>query len=160
LAGHFKGGSPRTQLPVRIHELHVRPLNLRARQGLGFIHAAAKAAELRFQLLGALAGETGLCPCKFSIGLSSLRVGDGLISVPPLLHQLVLEIPLLGLHSGQPLRQPAVFTFRSRLLLNSIRMLRTETLDLGSKLRSQSTRRDVVREVGRLPPQTMRLATS
>jgi hypothetical protein len=68
--------------------------------------------------------------------------------------------PLLGLHSGQPLRQPAVFTFRSRLLPNSIRMLRTETLDFGSKLRNQSTRRDMVGEVGRLPPKTMRLATS
>jgi hypothetical protein len=53
-----------------------------------------------------------------------------------------------------------VFTFRSRLLPNSICMLRTETLDFGSKLRSQSTRRDMVGEVGRLPPKTMRLATS
>jgi hypothetical protein len=68
--------------------------------------------------------------------------------------------PLLGLHSGQPLRQPAVFTFRSRLLPKSICMLRTETLDFGSKLRNQSTRRDMVGEVGRLPPKTMRLATS
>jgi hypothetical protein len=145
---------------VRIHELRVRLLNLRARRGLGFIHVAAKAVELRFQLLGALAGETGLHLRKFSVGLSSLRVGDGLIRVPPLLHQLAPEIPLLGLHSGQPHHQPVVFTFRSRLLSNSIRMLRTETLDFGSKLHSQSTRHDVVGEVGRLPPQTMRLATS
>jgi hypothetical protein len=138
LAGRFEEGGPRTLLPVRIHELRVRPLNLRARQGLGFIHAAAKAAELRPQLLGTLAGETGLCPRKFSVGLSSLRVGDGLISFPPLLRQLAPEIPLLGLNSGQPLRQPAVFTFRRRLLPNSVRMLRTEMLDFSSKLRSQS----------------------
>jgi hypothetical protein len=145
---------------VRIHELRVRPLDLYARRGLGFIHAAAKAAELHFQLLGALAGKTGLRPRKFSVGLSSLRVGDGLIRVPPLLCQLAPEITLLGLHSGQPLHQPAVFTFCSRLLPNSIRMLRTETLDFDRKLHSQSTRRDMVGEVGRLPPKTMRLATS
>jgi hypothetical protein len=160
LAGRFEGGGPRTQLPVRIHELRVRPLNLHTCRGLGFIHAVAKAAELRFKLLGALAGETGLRPRKFSVSLSSLRVGGSLIRVPPLLRQLAPEIPLLGLHSGQPLRQPTVFTFRSRLLPNSIHMLRTETLDFGSKLRSQSTRRDMVSEVGRLQPNTMRLATS
>jgi hypothetical protein len=61
------------------------------------------------------------------------------------------RFPLLGLRSGQPLCQLAAFAFRSRLLPDSIRMLRPKTLDFGSKLRSQSTRRDMVGEVGRLP---------
>jgi hypothetical protein len=42
------------------------------------------------------------------------------------------------------------FAFRSRLLLNSIRMLRPETLDFGSHVHSQDTRRNAVGEVGRL----------
>jgi hypothetical protein len=160
LAGRFEGGGPRTQFPVRVHELRMRPLDLHARRGLGFVHAVAQSVEPRLQLLGTLAGETALRPCKHSVGLRSLRISNDLVRLPPLLHQLAPEIRLLGLHSGQPLRQPVVFTFRSRLLPNSICMLRTETLDFGSKLRSQSTRRDMVGEVGRLPPKTMRLATS
>jgi hypothetical protein len=60
------------------------------------------------------------------------------------------EVRLLGLHGGHFLRQPVVFAFRSRLLPDSIRMLRLEALDLGSHVRSQGTRRDVVGEVGRL----------
>jgi hypothetical protein len=92
--------------------------------------------------------------------LRSLRISNGLVRLPPLLHQLASEIPFLGLHSGQPLGQPAAFAFHSRLLSNSIHMLRPETLDFGSKLCSQSTRRDMVGEVGRLPEKPMRLATS
>jgi hypothetical protein len=46
------------------------------------------------------------------------------------------EIPLLGLRSSQPLYQSAAFVFRSRLLPNSICMLRLETLDFGNKLQS------------------------
>jgi hypothetical protein len=134
LAGRFEGGDSHTQLPVRVHKLRMRPLDLRARRGLGFVHAIAQVVEPRLQLLGALAGETGLHPRKFGLGLSSLRIGNGLVRVPPLLHQLTPEIPLLGLRSSQPLRQPAAFVFRSRLLPNSIRMLRPETLDFGSKL--------------------------
>jgi hypothetical protein len=137
LAGCFEGGGPRTQLLVRIHELRMRPLDLRARQGLGFVDTVAQAAEPRLQLLGALAGETGLRPRKFGLGLSSLRIGYGFVRVPPLLCQLTPEIPLLGLRSSQPLCQPATFVFRSRLLPNSIRMLRPETLNFDSKLRSQ-----------------------
>jgi hypothetical protein len=60
--------------------------------------------------------------CKFGVDLRSLRISNGLVRLPPLLHQLAPEIPLLGLHSGQPLCQPVVFTFCSRLLLNSICM--------------------------------------
>jgi hypothetical protein len=41
LAGRFEGGGPRTQLPVRIHELRMGPFNLRARRGLDFIHVVA-----------------------------------------------------------------------------------------------------------------------
>jgi hypothetical protein len=111
----------------------MRPLDLRARRGLGFVHPIVQAVEPRLQLLGALAGETSLHPCKFGFGLSGLRIGNGLVRVPPLLHQLAPEIPLLGLRSSQPLRQPANFVFRSQLLLNSIRMLRPEMLDFGSK---------------------------
>jgi hypothetical protein len=43
-----------------------------------------------------------------------------------------------------------VFTFRSRLLPDSIRMLRPKPLDFGSHVRSQDTRRHAVGEVGRL----------
>jgi hypothetical protein len=42
------------------------------------------------------------------------------------------------------------FAFRSRLLPDSIRMLRPKTLDFGSHVRSQNTRRHAVSEVGRL----------
>ena len=77
-----------------------------------------------------------------------------------LLRQLAPEVRLLGLHSGHFLRQPAVFAFRSRLLPHSIRMLCPETLDLGSNVRSQGTRRDVVGEVGRLTQKPMRLESS
>jgi hypothetical protein len=160
LAARFEVSGPHTQLPVRVHELRMCPLDLHARRGFGFVHAVAQGVEPRLQLLDTLAGETALRPRNFSLGLRSLRISDGLVRLPPLLHQLAPEIPLLGLHSGHLLHQPAVFTFRSRLLPNSIRMLRPKMLDLGSKLRSQSTRRDVVDEVGRLPQKPMRLATS
>jgi hypothetical protein len=148
---HFPFSGPHTQLPVHVHELRMRPLDLRARRRLGFVHAIAQAVEPRLQLLNALAGETGLNPRKFGLRLSSLRIGNGLVRVPPLLHQLTPEIPPLSLRRSQPLRQPAVFVFRSRLLLNRIRMLCPETLDFGSKLRSQSTQRNMVGEVRRLP---------
>jgi hypothetical protein len=138
----------------------MRPLNLRARRGLDFIHAVVQATEPRFQLLGALAGKTGLLPRKFSVGLGSLRVGDGLVRVPPLLRQLAPEFPLLGLRSGQPLRQPAAFVFRGRLLPTCIRMLRPETLDFGSKLQSQGARHNMVGEGGRLSQKPMRFATT
>jgi hypothetical protein len=160
LAGSFEGGGPRTQLPVSVHVLHMRSLDLRARRDLGFVHAIAQAVEPRLQLLDALVGETGLCPRKFGLGLCSLRISNGFVRVPPLLRQLTPEIPLLGLRSSQPLRQPAAFVFCSRLLPNSIRMLRPETLDFGSKLQSQSTRHDMVGEVGRLPQKPMRFATT
>jgi hypothetical protein len=128
----------------------MRPRDLRACQGLGFIHAIAQAIEPCLRILGALAGETALRPSKLGIGLRSLRIGNGLVRLPPLLHQLAPEFPLLGLHSGQLLRQPSAFAFRNRLLPDSICMLRRETLDFGSKLYSQSTQRDMVGEVGRL----------
>jgi hypothetical protein len=41
LAGRFEGGGPRTQLLVRVHELRMRPLDLRVCSGLGFIHPIA-----------------------------------------------------------------------------------------------------------------------
>jgi hypothetical protein len=97
-----------------------------------------------------LAGETVFCPRKLGIGLRSLRISNGLVRLPPLLHQLAPEIPPLGLHSGQLLCQPSAFAFGSRLLLNSVRMLRSETFNFGSKLHSQDTRCDTIGEVGRL----------
>jgi hypothetical protein len=48
LVGRFEGGGPRTQLPVRIHELRMHPLNLHAHRGLGFIHTVAQATGPRF----------------------------------------------------------------------------------------------------------------
>jgi hypothetical protein len=99
----------------------------------------AQAVEPCLQILGALAGETALRPCKLGISLRSLRIGNGLVRLRPLLHQLAPESPLLGLHSGQLLCEPSAFAFRSRLLPDSIRMLRPETLDFGSKLSSQRT---------------------
>jgi hypothetical protein len=160
LAGRLEGSGPRTQLPVRVHELRMRPLDLRTHRGLGFVHAAAQGVEPHLQLLGKLAGETALHPRKLGLGLRSLRVSNGLVRLPPLLRQLAPEIRLLGLHGGHLLRQPAAFAFGSRPLLHNIRMLHPETLDLGSKLRSQGTRRDVVGEVGRLPHKPMRPAPS
>ena len=154
MARRFEGGGPCTQLPVRVHELRMRPLDLRARRDLGFVHAVAQAIEPRLQLLGTLAGETGLRPRKFGLGLFSLRISNGLVRVPPLLCQLTPKIPLLGLRSSQPLRQLAAFVLRSRLLLNSIRMLCPETLDFGNKLRSQGTRCNMVGKGGRLPQKT------
>jgi hypothetical protein len=154
LVGRVEGGGPRTQLPVRVHELRMRPLDLRTRRGLGFVHVVAQATEPRLQLLGELAGETGLRPRKFGLGLSSLRIGNGFVRVPPLLRQLTPELPLLGLRNSQPLHQPTAFVFHSRLLPNSIRMLRPDTLDFGCKLRSQSTRRNMVGQGGRLPQNT------
>jgi hypothetical protein len=100
LVGHFEGSSPCTQLPVRVHELRVRPLNLRARRGLGLVHAAAQGVEPHLQLLGALAGETALRPRHFGLGLRSLCISDGLVRLPPLLRQLAPEIRLLGRHGG------------------------------------------------------------
>jgi hypothetical protein len=128
----------------------MRPRDLRARRGLGFICAMAQAVEPCLLILGTLAGETALRPCKLGIGLRSLRIGNGFVRLPPLLHQLASEFPLLSLHRGQLLRQPSAFAFRSRLLPDSILMLHPETLDFGSKLCSQCTRCDMVSEVGRL----------
>jgi hypothetical protein len=107
-----------------------------------------------------LASETALRSRHFGLGLCSLRFSDGLVRLPPLLRQLAREIRLLYLHGGHLLRQPAAFAFRSRLLLDSIRMLCLETLDLGSSVRSQGTRRDMVSEVGRLTHKPMRPESS
>jgi hypothetical protein len=132
----------------------MRPLDLRTRRGLGFIHAVAQAAEPCLQLLGALVAKTSLRPCNFGLSLCSLHISTGFVRVPPLLRQLTPKIPLLGLRSSQPLRQLAAFVLRSRLLLNSIRMLCLETLDFGNKLRSQGTRCNMVGKGGRLPQKT------
>ena len=86
MVGRVEGGGPRTQLPVRVHELRMRPLDLRARRGLGFVHAVAQAVEPRLQVLSVLAGETVFYPRKLGIGLRSLRISNGLVSLPPLLH--------------------------------------------------------------------------
>jgi hypothetical protein len=151
LAGRFEGGGPRTQLPVRVHELRMRPLDLRTRRGLSFVHAVAQAAESRLQLLGALAGETGLRPCKFGLGLSSLCIGNGLVRIPPLLCQLTPEIPLLGLRSSQPLRQPAAFVFRSRT--TSVCCARRRSISVAnSEVRASDAH--MVGEGGRLPQKT------
>ena len=138
----------------------MRPLDLHVRRGLGFVQTVVQGASPRLQLLGELAGETALRPHKLGLGLRSLHISNGLVRLPPLLRQLAPEIRLLGFHSGHLLHQPAAFAFCSQLLPNNICILRPEMLDLGSKLRSQSTRRDVVGEVGRLPQKPMRLATS
>jgi hypothetical protein len=100
LARHFEVSSPRTQLVVSVHKLHVRPLDLRARRGLGLVHAAAQGVEPRLPLLGVLAGETALRPRHFGFGLRSLRISNGLVRLPPLLRQLAPKIRLLGLHGG------------------------------------------------------------
>jgi hypothetical protein len=47
LAGRLEGSGPRTQLPVRIHELRMRPLDLRTHRGIGFVHMAAQGVEPR-----------------------------------------------------------------------------------------------------------------
>jgi hypothetical protein len=148
--GHLEVSSPRTQLVVRVHELCARPLNLRARGGLGLVHAAAQSVVPHFPFLGALAGETSLRPRQFGLRLRSLRLGDGLVGLPPFLHQLAGEVRLLGLQGGHLLRQPAVFTLRSRLLPNGVRVLRLKSLDFGRHICSKGTRRHPVGEVGRL----------
>jgi hypothetical protein len=66
LAGRFEGGGPRTQLRVRALKLRMRPLDLRVRRGLGFVHTVAQAVEPRLQLLGALVDETTLRPASLA----------------------------------------------------------------------------------------------
>jgi hypothetical protein len=100
LARHFEGNGPLTQLPVRVHELCMCPLDLRACRGLGLVHAVAQGVEPRLQLLGPLAGETALRPRHFGLGLRSLRINDGLVGLPPLFRQLAPEIRPLGLQGG------------------------------------------------------------
>ena len=72
----------------------MRSLDLRTHRGLGFVHAAAQGVEPRLQLLGKLVGETALRLRKLGLGLRSLRISNGLVRLPPLLHQLAPEIPL------------------------------------------------------------------
>jgi hypothetical protein len=119
----------------------MRPLDLRARRGLHLVQAVAQAAEPRLHLLGVLAGETSLRPRKLGLGLRGLCLSTSFVCVPPLLRQPTPEVLFLGLRDRQPLRQPAALVFRSRLVSNSIHMLRSEVLDLaleslplGSKL--------------------------
>ena len=121
---------------------------------------ALQGAEPLLQLLGALPGKIALRLRQIGLRLRSLRLGEGLVRLPPLLHQLAPEIRLFGLQGGHLLRQPAVFAFRSRLLPHSIRMLCPETLDLGSNVHSQGTRRDEVGEVGRLTNTPMKPESS
>jgi hypothetical protein len=113
LTGCFKGSGPCTKLPVRVHELRVRPIDLCARRGLRFVQAVAQAAEPRLHLLDALAGETVLRPRKFGLGLCSLRLSTGSICVLPLRRQLTPGFLLLGLRSRQPLHQPTTLVLRS-----------------------------------------------
>jgi hypothetical protein len=82
--------------------------------------------------------------------LRSLCFSDGLVSLPPLLRQPAPEVHLLSLQGGHLLRQPAVFAFLSRLLPDSIRMLRPKPLDFGSNVRSRDTRCNTIGEVSRL----------
>jgi hypothetical protein len=107
----------------------MRPLDLRTHRGLRLVQAVAQAAKPHLHLLGALVGETGLRPCKLGLGLRRLRLSKSFVCVPPLLRQPTPEILLLGLRSRQPLSQPTDLVFRSRLVPNSIRMLRPEALD-------------------------------
>jgi hypothetical protein len=158
MTGRFEGHGPCTQLPIRVHKLSMRPLDLRACRGLRLVQAVAQATEPRLHLLGVLAGETSLRPRKIGLGLRELCLNTSFVYVPPLLRQPTPEVLLLGLRGRQPLCQPAALVFRSRLVPNSIHMLRSEVLDLaiesvplGSKLRRQGARRNLVGEGGRLP---------
>jgi hypothetical protein len=112
LTGRIKGSGPRTKLPVRVHELCMRPVDLCASRGLCFVQANAQAAVARFRLLSALASETGLRTCKFGLSLCSPRLSAGPICIFPLRHQLKAEVLLLGLRSRQLLHQPATLVFR------------------------------------------------
>jgi hypothetical protein len=148
--GHLEVSRPRTQLAVRVHELCARPLNLRARRGLDLVHTAAQSVEPHLPFLGALAGEAPLRPRQFGLRLRSLRLGDGLIGLPPFLRQLAPEVCLLGHQGDHLLRQPAVFALRSRLLPDSVRVLRPKSLDFGRHICSKGTQRHAFGEVGRL----------
>jgi hypothetical protein len=148
--GHLEISSPRTQLAVRVHELCARPLNFRACRGLSLLHAAAQSVEPHLPFLGALAGKTSLHPRQFGLRLRSLRLGNGMVGLPPFFHQLAPEVHLLGLQSGHLLRQPATFALRSRLLPDGVRVLRPKSLDFGRHIYSKGTRRHAVGEVGRL----------
>jgi hypothetical protein len=149
-SGHLEVSSPRTQLAVRVHELCTRPLHFRARRGLGLLHAAAQSVEPRLPFLHALAGKASLRPCHFGLRLRSLRLGNGLVGLPPFFHQLAPEVRPLGFQGGHLLRQPAALALRSRLIPDGVRVLRLKSLDFGRHICSEGTRRHAVGEVGRL----------
>jgi hypothetical protein len=106
-----------------------------------------QSVEPHLPFLGALAGETPLRPRQFGL---RLRLGDGLVGLPPFLHQLASEVHPLALQGGHLLRQPAALAIRSRLLPNGVRVLRPKSLDFDRHICSKGTQRHTVGEVGRL----------
>jgi hypothetical protein len=109
-----------------------------------------QSVEPHLPFLGALADETPLRPCQFGLRLRSLRLGDGLVGLPPFLHQLAPEVRPLALQGGHLLRQPAALALRSRLFPDGVRVLRPKSLDFGKHICSKGTRCHTVGEVGRL----------
>jgi hypothetical protein len=77
----------------------MRLLDLRTRRGLRLVQAVAQAASPRLQLLGALAGKTGLRPRKLGLDLRGLRLSASFVCVPPLLRLPMPEVLLLSLRS-------------------------------------------------------------
>jgi hypothetical protein len=113
-----------------------RPLNFRARRGLGPLHAGLQSVESHLPFLGALAGETPLHPRQFGL---RLRLGDGLVGLPPLLHQLAPEVHPLALQGGHLLHQLAALAIRSRLLPDGVSVLRPKSLYFGRHIYSKGT---------------------
>jgi hypothetical protein len=130
--------------------LFTRPLNFRARRSLGPLHAGLQSVEPRLPFLGALAGETTLHPRQIGLRLRRLRLGEGLISLPPLLHQLAPEVSPLTLQGGHLLRQLVALAIGDRLFLDGVSMLRPKSLDFGRHNCRKGTRRHAVSEVSRL----------
>jgi hypothetical protein len=133
---------------VRIHKLFARPLGLRARRGP--LHAALQGDEPLLQLLGALPGKIALRPCQISLRLRSLRLGKGLVGLPPLPRQLAPEVSLLSLQRGHLVRQLAALAVGGRFFTDGVSMLCPKSLDFGRHNCREGPRRCAVGEVSHL----------
>jgi hypothetical protein len=132
------------------HKLFARPLSLRARRSLGPLHTGLQGVEPLLQFLGALSGETALRPRQIGLRLRRLRLGEGLISLLPLLRQLALEVSPLTLQRGHLIRQLAALAVGGRLFSDGVSMLRLKSLDFGRHNCRKGPRRRAVYEVSHL----------
>jgi hypothetical protein len=109
-----------------------------------------QSVEPLLPFLGVLPGEATLHPRQIGLRLRRLRLGEGLIRLPPLLRQLAPEFSPLTLQRAHLLRQFAALATGGRLFPYGVSMLCPKPLDFGRHHSRKGPRCHAVSEVSHL----------